>query len=161
MNSIKREIKKIGLLSLYFFIGFSYILILMKLLLEQYSIDYVVISKAFIASLVAAKVVAIMEITPWFNYFSEYPRYIRVLYKTFLYNIGVIIITAIENIFHAYHETKAIIPAISLFLETRHFSHFLATVMFVSIVFLIHNILTEIDDYLGKGNLRKLFFNRR
>jgi hypothetical protein len=161
MEKLKEELKKIASLSLFFMIGFGFILVLMKLLLDQYEIDVYVFSKVIISSLVAAKAVAIMDMTPILNRYAHSPRYIEVLYKTFLYTFAVLVISFIENLFHAYRETKAIGGAIELFLETRHFSHFLAVTLCVSMIFLIHNIFQEIDNYLGKGNLTKLFFNQK
>jgi hypothetical protein len=70
------------------------------------------------------------------------------------------LIAVIENLFHSYRETKGIETALKLFFETRNFNHFLAAISCVSVVFLIHNIFQEIDQYLGKGNLLKLFFKR-
>lgn len=158
MEALKRELKKVGSLSIFFFIGFGYILILFKLVLEEYSIDAFVLSKAIIYALVAAKSVAILDMTPWINHFSDSPRYRRVLYKTLIYTSGVLVLGFIENLFHSFHEAKAIGPAIALFIETRDFHRFMATVLCVSIVFLIHNIFQELDHYLGKGNLSKFFF---
>lgn len=161
MEKLKEELKKIGSLSLFFLVGFGFILLMMKLLLEQYEINTYVFSKVIISALVAAKAVAIMDMTPLLNRYGQSPRYINVLYKTFLYTLAVLIISFIENLFHAYKETKAIGGAIELFLETRHLSHFLAVTLCVSVIFLIHNIFQEIDNYLGKGNLSKLFFTSK
>lgn len=163
MEKLKKELKKVGSLSLFFFIGFGYILVIMKLFLQEYNIDAYVLSKAVISALVCAKAVAIMDMTPLLNRHGESPRYVRVLYKTFVYAFAVFIIAVIEDLFHAYHQTKVIGEAIKLFLETRHFSHFLAVTMSISIVFLIHNIFKEIDNYLGKvgkGGLSQLFFDQ-
>jgi hypothetical protein len=160
MEKIKEEIKKIGSLAIFFLIGFGFILVVMKLFLKEYDITAYVFSKAIISALVAAKAVAIMDMTPLLNRYAESPRYIQVLYKTFLYTCAVFVIAVIENLFHAYKETKALGSAIELFLETRHFSHFLAVTLCISVIFLIHNIFQEIDNYLGKGNLTKLFFDR-
>jgi hypothetical protein len=99
-----------------------------------------------------------MDMTPWMNRFSESPRYLQVLYRTSIYTLAVFVLTFIENIFHAYHEAKALRPALMLFLETRNFDRFLGILLCVSAVFLIHNIFQELDCYLGKGNLSKLFF---
>jgi len=98
--------------------------------------------------------------TPLLNRYDDSPRYIRVLYKTAIYTLAVLIIAVIENLFHSYMETKGIQTALKLFFETRNFNHFLAAISCVSVVFLIHNIFQEIDQYLGKGNLLKLFFSK-
>lgn len=160
MQTLKHELKKIGSLSLFFFIGFGYILLMMKLLLKEYEINTYVLSKAIIGALVAAKAVAIMDVTPWVNRFHQSPRYIQVLYKTFLYTLTVLVLGAIEHIFHAYKETKAIGSAIATFIETRNLSQFLAITLCIGVVFLFHNILGEIDSYMGKGKLKKFFFDK-
>jgi hypothetical protein len=158
MEALKHELKKISSLSLFFFIGYGYILILMKLFLKEFSVDVSIFTKVVIYALVSAKSVAIMDMTPWMNRFAESPRYLQVLYKTAVYTFAVFVLSLIENLFHAYHETKALIPALTLFLETRSFDRFLAILLCVSAVFLIHNIFQELDQYLGKGNLSKFFF---
>ena len=158
MEALKHELKKISSLSLFFFIGYGYTLILMKLFLKEFSVDVSIFAKVVIYALVSAKSVAIMDMTPWMNRFVESPRYLQVLYKTAVYTFAVFVLSLIENLFHAYHETKALIPALTLFLETRSFDRFLAILLCVSAVFLIHNIFQELDQYLGKGNLSKFFF---
>ena len=158
MEALKHELKKIGSLSLFFFIGYGYILILMKLFLKEFSVDVSIFTKVVIYALVSAKSVAIMDMTPWMNRFEESPRYLQVLYKTAVYTFAVFVLSLIENLFHAYHETKVLSSALTLFLETRSFDRFLAILICVSTVFLIHNIFQELDQYLGKGNLSKFFF---
>lgn len=160
MQGLKRELKKIGYLALFFFIGFGYILLLMKLFLKEYSIDSYVLSKAIIGALVAAKAVVIMDTTPLLNRFLQSPRYISVLYKTFIYTLAVLVIGVIENLIHAYSKTKAIASAISMFIHSENLYHFFAVILCIGSVFLIYNTLDEIDSYLGKGRLLKLFFER-
>jgi hypothetical protein len=160
MQALKREIKKLGALTLFFFIGFGYILILIKLFLKEYSINTYVLSQAIIGALVAAKTVAIVDAIPWLGRFRSFPRYVSVLYKTALYTLAVILIGIVERLIHAYFEKKAIAVAISSFLEPRNLYHFLAVVLCIAVVFLIHNTLEEIDLCLGEGTLRKFFFSR-
>jgi hypothetical protein len=158
MQSLKHEIKKVGSLSLFFFIGYGYILIIMKLFLKEFSVDVSIFTKVVVYALISAKSVAIMDMTPWMNRFIESPRYLHVLYKTAVYTFAVFVLSLIENLFHAYHETKDLSSALELFLETRSFNRFLAILLCVSTVFLIHNIFQELDQHLGKGNLSKFFF---
>lgn len=158
MQSLKHEIQKVGSLSLFFFVGYGYILLLMKLFLKEFEVDVTIVGKAVIYALISAKSVAIMDMTPWLNRFSQSARYLQVLYKTAVYTFAVFVLSGLENLFHAYQEAKALIPALTLFLETRSFSRFLGILLGVSIIFLIHNIFQELDRYLGKGNLSKFFF---
>jgi hypothetical protein len=158
MEALKRELKKVGSLSLFFFIGYGYIVIIMQLFLKEFAVDVSVFTKVVVYALVSAKSVAIMDMTPWMNRFSESARYLQVIYRTSIYTFAVFVLTLIENLFHAYHETKALMPALTLFLETRNFDRFLGILLCVSTVFLIHNMFQELDQYLGKGNLSKFFF---
>lgn len=157
MQALRHEIKKIGSLALFFLIGFGYILLIMKLFLEEYSINTYVLSKAIIGALVAAKAVAIMDVTPWMNRCEQRPRYFGILYKTSIYTLAVLLLGVIEHFFHAYHQTKAIAPAFKSLIASENFYHILAVTLCISIVFLMHNIFREIDSYFGKGNLRKFF----
>ncbi len=158
MQSLKHEIKKVGSLSLFFFVGYAYILLITKLFLKEFAVDVSIFAKVVVYALVSAKSVAIMDMTPWLNRFAESARYLQVIYKTAIYTFAVFVLSFLENIFHAYHQTKALSPALKLFLETRSLSRFLAILICVSTVFLIHNIFQELDRYLGKGNLSKFFF---
>jgi hypothetical protein len=158
MESLKHEIKKVGSLSLFFFIGYGYIVVIMQLFLKEFSVDISVFTKVVVYAIVSAKSVAIMDMTPWMNRFAESARYLQVLYKTLVYTLAVFILSAMENIFHAYQQTKTLMSALMLFMETRNFYQFLGILLCVSTVFLIHNIFQELDQYLGKGNLSKFFF---
>jgi len=48
MEALKHELKKIGSLSLFFFIGYGYILILMKLFLKEFLVDVSIFAKVVI-----------------------------------------------------------------------------------------------------------------
>ncbi len=159
MQALKREIKKIGSLALFFLIGFGYILLIMKLFLKEYSISTYVLSKAIIGALIAAKAVAILDATPLMNPFKQAPRYLSILYKTLIYTLAVLILGMIEHFLHAYHQTKAITPAFKMLIDIENIYQFIAVVLCILIVFLIHNIFRELDVYFGRGNLSRFFFN--
>jgi hypothetical protein len=77
---------------------------------------------------------------------------------TFLYTLAVLLLGVIEHLFETYRKAKTLAPAVESFFEPAHLYHFLAVLLCISIVFLIHNIFHELDSYLGKGNLKKIFF---
>ena len=150
---IIKKLKSIGAVSLFFLISFGLILLLMKLFLAEYSIKLYALSKIVIGSLTAAKVVIIMDKTPIVRKFRQYPRYVIVLYKTIIYTIAVFVLGILEKIL-IHH------IAIETIIQGRNLNHFLAVNLCVAIVFCIYNILAKIDIYMGKGNLRELFFYR-
>jgi len=160
MEKLKEEVKKLTFLEIFFLICFGCILLMTKLFLEDYDVDIYIIPKILISTLVAAKVVAIVDAIPAFNRHTDSPRYIRVLYKTFIYVFAVFLLTTIEHLFHYYMLTKNLGSALTMFIDHRNMSKFFAVTLCISLVFLIHNIFQEIDNYLGKGNLVKLFFGK-
>jgi hypothetical protein len=160
MQALKRELKKIGSLALFFFIGFGYILLLMKLFLKEYYISTYILSKALVGSLIAAKAVILLEASPWMERFRGSARYVSILYKTFVYTLAVLLIGLTEKLIDAYWKTKSISGAVETFIHSEHFYPFLATILCIAVVFLLHNIFQEFDTYLGKGSLLKFFFSR-
>jgi hypothetical protein len=98
-----------------------------------------------------------MDATPLMKYGREVPRYLRVLYKTFLYTLAVLLLGILEHLWENYHKTKAIGEAFKNLVAEEHFYHILAITLCISAVFLVHNILKEIDIYLGKGSLTNIF----
>lgn len=133
----------------------------MKLFLKEYSIDTYIISKAIIGALFAAKAVAILDYTPWLNRFKQSPRYIDVLYKTIIYTLAVVLLGIIEKLIHAFIHHESIADVIAKSLHPQELYKFMAVILCIAVVFLFHNIFTELDAYLGKGKLHQFFFARQ
>ncbi|WP_198648788.1 hypothetical protein [Cyanothece sp. BG0011] len=89
---------------------------------------------------------------------EESPRYLSILYKTFIYTVAVLILGIIEHLLHAYHQTKSLIPAFKSFIGSENIYQVLAVTLCILIVFLIHNIFKELEIYLGKENVHQFFF---
>lgn len=160
MEALKKELKKIGSLALFFFLGFGYILLIMKLFLEEYSITTYVLGKAILGAIIAAKTVAILDATLKLEWLQNRPRYLSVLYRTFVYTLAALILGSIEGFIEAYRGTRVISAAIAKFLQTESFSHVLAVTLCLAVVFFLHNLWQEIDHSWGKGTLRKFFLSR-
>ncbi len=92
MEAIKKELKKIGSLALFFFLAFGYILLIMKLFLEEYSITTYVLGKASLGAIIAAKTVAILDAAMKLEWLENRPRYVSVLYRTFVYTLAALIL---------------------------------------------------------------------
>lgn len=157
MKALIKEIKKLGFVGLFFLICFCYILLVMKLFLEEYSINIYVISKALICAFFAAKSVLIIDGTPMFNWLRRFPRYVSVIYRSLLYTLAALVLGSLEGIINTYRKIKVLGPAIRIFIESRDFHHVLGVMLGVAVVFLIYNVLKEIETYFGKGTLRKIF----
>ncbi|MEG3438302.1 hypothetical protein V0288_14325 [Pannus brasiliensis CCIBt3594] len=159
MQALKHEIKKLIPLTLFFFLSFAYILLIIKLFVKEYSIDVNVVSKALLGAIIAAKTVAILDAVLKFDRLGEKPRYLAVLYRTSVYTVIALVIFLIEGFIEDYRGTKALPAAIARFSQTERFSHILAITLLVAVVFFVHNLWREIDRYLGAGNLKRFFLS--
>jgi hypothetical protein len=160
MEAIKKELKKIGSLALFFFLAFGYILLIMKLFLEEYSITTYVLGKAILGAIIAAKTVAILDVALKLEWLENRPRYLSVLYRTFVYTLAALILGSIEGFLEAYRGTRVISQAMAKFWQRESFSQILAVTLCLAVVFCLHNLWQEIDRYWGKGTLRKFFLGR-
>jgi len=156
MEALKKELKKIGSLALFFFLAFGYILLIMKLFLEEYSITTYVLGKAILGAIIAAKTVAILDAAMKLEWLENRPRYVSVLYRTFVYTLAALILGSIEGFLEAYRVSEAM----AKFWQRESFSQILAVTLCLAVVFCLHNLWQEIDRYWGKGTLRKFFLGR-
>ncbi|TRV05497.1 MAG: hypothetical protein EWV41_15935, partial [Microcystis wesenbergii Mw_MB_S_20031200_S109] len=88
------------------------------------------------------------------------PRYVSILYRTFVYTLAALILGSIEGFLEAYRVTRVISEAMAKFWQRESFSQILAVTLRLAVVFFIHNLWQEIDRYWGKGKLRKFFLDR-
>ena len=160
MNKLIKEAKRLGRLALFFFVCFCYIMLVMKLFVEEYSINIYVLSKALIYAFFSAKSVLIMDATPLFNWFRYSPLYVSVIFKSFLYTLLALILGIWERIISNYLKMKALAPAVINLFEGRDFAHIIGIMLGVGVVFLIYNVVKEIENYLGKGILKKIFLSK-
>ena len=160
MEAIKKELKKIGYLALFFLLAFGYIILIMKLFLEEYSITTYVLGKAILGAIIAAKTVVILDVALKLEWLENRPRYLSVLYRTFVYTLAALILGSIEGFLEAYRGTRVISQAMAKFWQRESFSQILAVTLCLAVVFCLHNLWQEIDRYWGKGTLRKFFLGR-
>jgi hypothetical protein len=98
------EIKSIGLLAAYFAAWFSLLMLLKKLMLEGYQIQFRGISVALVSALVVAKVVALMEYVPLGQWVQRRPVAVDVALRTPLYTFGAFVVMLLGKAFEARHE---------------------------------------------------------
>ena len=157
---IRRELREIGLVTLYFLSCFLIFLSLKKLLLAEYHLEVTILQTAVIGALVVAKVVVLLEKTSFGGRFRSASLFAHVVWRSLSYTAVVFAVTLAERLFDFYRESSALTEALSRAWEGKDFHHFLAMNLCVGLSFLIYNCFAEIDRHLGEGGLRKLFFSR-
>lgn len=159
-QAVLHEIRKIGLISLYFLVCFSFFLTLKKLLLEQYHVSIYVLHGAIIGALVVAKVVVLLEDTAVGRYFEHDRLITHVVWRSLVYTLIVFLVTLIEHLIRGYVTQGSWTDAARIFWTGKQLNHYLALNLSVALSFFIYNTARELDRRLGRGSLRRLLFAR-
>jgi hypothetical protein len=157
-NWLGREAKVAWPIASFFFIGFVIVLLIVKLMLEQYSIETVTLSRALIGALIAAKVVLILDKTPVARSFKSYPRIIPVVAKAAVYALSFILVTKLEQSLDAWRHSGAVQSDRASMSIHGDLHRLLAVALGVGIVFAVYFALSEISEHIGDGVLWNLFF---
>jgi hypothetical protein len=161
MTRVKHELSEVGLVTLYFLICFGIILLLKKLFLASYEIEYYALSGAVISALIAAKIVVILDKTHAGTRFDRSQSTgIAAGYKTFMYLLVTLVFLVAERAFHAYRETGALGKALDEVWEERDRNVMLAKALCVGLTFAAYNLYAGVDRRLGKGVLWRAIWNR-
>jgi hypothetical protein len=154
---LSREAQEAWPIACFFFVGFVIVLLIVKLSLEQYSIQTAALSRAFVGAIIAAKVVLVLDNTRIAQSFRGYPRIVPVIAKTAVYAVCVILLRILEL---ALDSLRYGSMADSILPDLIHGGspRLLAVILGVSTVFAIYFILAEIAEHLGSGVLWNLFF---
>ena len=158
---LRREVREIGLVTLFFLICFLVFLSLKKLLLDEYDIEIHVLGTALMGALVVAKVVVVLGKTSFGSRFRSHRRFLHVVWRSLLYTAAVFAVTLAERLFDLYRKTGELGRALSKPWTGEDLDHFLAMNLGVGLSLLIYNVFAEIDRHMGEGSLRRLFFARR
>ena len=94
-KKIIEEIKTIARTASYFAIVFILMMIMKKLYLKDYDIEFTGISQALIGALVLSKVVLLMDLISLGNWVKRQPSIVDVSLRTVLYTLGVWVVIVI------------------------------------------------------------------
>jgi hypothetical protein len=159
--AIGRELKTVGLVTLYFLFCFGIILTLKKLFLADYQIQFYALSVAVVSALIAAKVVVTLDHTRAGTRFDgSHALAVAVAYKTVVYGaVGFGVLLA-ETLFHAYRAAGGLGPALIDVWAHRDRNVILAKVICVALTFAGYHLYSGIDRRLGEGTLRRIVTTR-
>jgi hypothetical protein len=158
---IGRELRAVGLVTLYFLFCFGIILTLKKLFLEDYQIKFYALSTAVVSALIAAKIVVTLDHTPAGTRFdTSQALAMAVSYKTLVYGAVAFGFLFAEKLFHAYRATGGLEAAMAEVWAHRDRNVILAKVICVGLTFAGYHLYTGIDRRLGEGTLLRLLGTR-
>jgi hypothetical protein len=157
LSVLKKEIKEVGLVALYFFFSFGVLLTLKKLFLAEYQVEVHAVSAAAVSALIAAKIVIILDATHAGSRFdASFPLGLAAVYKTLVYILATFVVLYLEKLIEAYWEIGTLGQAISDVWEHKNRNIMLAKVLCVGLTFFVYHLYAGLDRRLGEGTLRRL-----
>jgi hypothetical protein len=156
---VKNEIVAVGLTTLFFGVWFCMMMLLKKLVLADYQIQFGNLSMALMGALIVAKVVLIMESIPLGAWLRNRSGVSHIAVRTLMYAVGVAAVLLVEKAFEARHEYGGFIPSLTEVFHHRDISHVWATAISVTSALLIFNALFVIRRHVGKRGLIQMFIS--
>ena len=143
---------------LFFMIGFLLLLSIIKLTLATFSIEVTAFSKALVGALFAAKAVLILDEMPIARYLEQYRRSDAVAVKTLIYGCITLLLGFLERTLEALHREHTLRAAGLYVIDHASIYRLFAWSLGISLVFAHYFALSEINERMGEGELRRLFF---
>ena len=150
------ELKSLGIASLYFGVWIGVLVLLKKLILSEYNIEFAGLSAVLIGTLVLAKVVLILEHVPLGKWTLDKPAWVDVALRTALYSLGVVVVLLLEKGFEGRHEYGGFVASLTALIKGVDLSHVWANAICISGALLGYNILSMFSGYLGEGGIRRV-----
>ena len=97
LKVILKELKEIMKTALFFLIVFLFMMVMKKLDLKDYDIQFSGISQVLIGALIMSKVIILMDMIPLGSWVQHQPPVIDIILRTILYSIGVFIVVILEK----------------------------------------------------------------
>jgi hypothetical protein len=156
---LRKEVVAAWPVFLFFLTGFLLLLLLIKLVLANFSVEVKALSNAVVGALIAAKAALVLDETPLARTLENYRRIVAVAVKTLLYGVATLLVGYLERFFDALRKVHGFDQALQYLVS--HTSHYrlLAWALGISIVFALYFASFEINQRIGEGGLTKLFFD--
>jgi hypothetical protein len=155
---LRKEFDSTWPVFLFFLTGFLLLLLLIKLVLADFSVQIRALTNAVIGALIAAKAALLLGETPLARSLENYRRIVAVAVKTLIYGLATLLMGYLERFVEALRKLHGFDEASRYVYE--HASHYrlLAWALGISMVFALYFAFFEISVRMGKGALGKLFF---
>lgn len=158
MEKLKEEVRSVLLVTLYFAIWLGVLIVIKKLILAEYNIEFKGLTAALVGALVLAKVVLILEHVSLGAWLKNRPAFVEVIVRTLFYSFGVFVVLVLEKSFEGRHEHGGFMASMIANFETVEGFRVWANVICVSGALLVYNIFTALQKIFGEGTLVRSLF---
>jgi hypothetical protein len=156
-RKIIEEIKRIGIVTLYFAVCFGVMLLFKRLILAQYAIEVRGVTLALVGALIVAKVVVLLEKVSLGEWVRDRPVALDLILRTLLYTIGVWVALLLEKAFEARHEHGGFGPSLMVIFQHRDIHHVWAATIGVGVALLGFLTFSILKRHFGSHELKRLF----
>lgn len=159
MKKVTHELIVIARTASYFAIFFLFMMVMKKLYLKDYDIEFTGVSQALIGALIMSKVILLLELIKPSAWVQRQPAFVYIIIRTLEYTFGVLIVVVLEKAFEARHEVSGFTNSIDHVIDHRDVYHVWATTLGASASIFFYNAFVVVKRLLGKNGLAKLFFS--
>ena len=158
-QELRNEIKTMALAALYFGVWIGVLVLLKRLMLAEYRIQFHGLSMALIGALVLAKVVLVLEHVPLGKWVRAQPALVDVILRTALYAFGVLVVLLLEKGFEGRHDHGGFGPSLISLFQHEDVYHVWVNTICLSGALLGYNVLSVVRRQLGEGGLIRLLMS--
>ena len=148
--------------TVFFFVGFNFIILTTNLLVADYAVAVSNFMLATVAALVVGKAVITANAMPFFRLFDRAPLIQPILFKTTIYWIATVIARLMEQFVH-FSVIQRNRPGdfAAYLISGFSWERFSAISLWILVLFLIYVTASEFSQLLGKAEMRRLLFAYR
>lgn len=147
--------------TIFFFVGFNFVVLTSNLLVAQYLIGLSNFMLATVAALVVGKAVLVANAMPYLRRYDRAPLIQPILYKTAFYWVVVFFARLLERFVHFLLEGNPPADFFPYLATTFSWHRFCAISLWILVLFLIYVTVSEFSQLFGPGELRRLFLTYR
>lgn len=162
VHTVLHEFLQILPPTIFFFVGFNLILFTKRLILADYLIQFTGFFIATTSALIVGKAVLVADKMPFLRRFDHGPLAQPILFKTAVYTLFVFVARLIEAFIRYVIEGGAVGSGgfIEHQLGVFRWDNFIATQLWVFVLFLVYVTASEVNQLLGDGELFRIIFTR-
>lgn len=160
-GKILRELRSALPPTLFFFVGFNFIVLTTNLLVASYAVAVSSFMLATVAALVVGKAVITANSMPFLRIFDRAPLIQPILFKTMVYWIAVFFARLGERFLHFLVDGNSPLDFGEHLIADFSWDRFIAISLWIFVLFLIYVTAAEFSQLIGPAEMRRLIFTYR
>jgi hypothetical protein len=147
--------------TIFFFVGFNFIVLTTNLLVARYAVAVSNFMLATVAALVVGKAVITANTLPFLKLFDRAPLIQPILFKTAIYWVAVFFARLAERFVHFWVEGNRPGDFVAYLMSSFSWHRFIAISLWIFVLFLIYVTASEFSQLFGPAEMRRLLFAYR